>query len=277
MASLYVILSFYIRLVNWGKQHLLLQESIQNLPTIHYYMAVFISPFVSSVTEDEITRGILTADAPEKHCHWFRRTITDILDNTSATKAPRFMDVSRGKVDKEAKQLLDRLKYVLQVDLFYNIWHSSIKKQLTSSWTHQFDILHNSVQTTLGSVEQLISSQNYIPPGILGTDCFFMDPSVVCTELWQKSNGWVLIWGSKLHREKQESCWANLHLRTMAHLLSDWLVWYFPQWKWSTSIFCMNKFLPWYCLYQVLLPMWWTVHLEVVLMLCSHIFLWLYV
>ena len=41
------------------------------------------------------------------------------------------------------------------------------------------DILHiehntnSSVQTTLRSVEQLISNQNFMPHGILGTDTFF--------------------------------------------------------------------------------------------------------
>ncbi|XP_064636934.1 NACHT domain- and WD repeat-containing protein 1-like isoform X2 [Lineus longissimus] len=66
--------------------------------------------FYMSVTEDEITHGILNATNPDKHCHWFRRTITDMLDKTSAKKAFRFMDMSKGKVDEEAKKLLSRLK-----------------------------------------------------------------------------------------------------------------------------------------------------------------------
>ena len=42
-------------------------------------------------------------------------------------------------------------------------------------WTHPFDIWHSSVQSTLGSVKELISTQNSMHHGILGTHCFFLD------------------------------------------------------------------------------------------------------
>ena len=66
-------------------------------------------------------------------------------------------------------------------------------------WTHPYHIWHSSVQIALGSVEQLICTQNFMPHGILGTDCFSMDASIACTELCQISNGWVQIWRSKFH------------------------------------------------------------------------------
>ena len=57
----------------------------------------------------------------------------------------------------------------------------SIKVQLSSSNLDPPN-LHSSVQTMLGSVEQLISTgiQNFMPHGILVTG-----PSVVCTELFK--------------------------------------------------------------------------------------------
>ena len=51
---------------------------------------------------------------------------------------------------------------------------------LRQIWAHPFDILHSSVQTTLGSVEQLISTQIACHNGILGTDCLVFDRPQCC-------------------------------------------------------------------------------------------------
>ena len=83
------------------------------------------------------------------------------------------------------------------IDLFdvYLKYASHIKVQRASSNTHPFEILHSSVQTTLGSVEQLISTQNFMMTnGFLSVDgCFFDGPSVICSELCQILKGWVQI------------------------------------------------------------------------------------
>ena len=64
--------------------------------------------------------------------------------------------------------------------------------------THPFDILHSSVQTMLGSVKQLITTQNYMPHGILlGYGLFFFRQTPALseqTEVCQISNGWVQGW-----------------------------------------------------------------------------------
>ena len=58
-------------------------------------------------------------------------------------------------------------------------------------WTHPFDVLHSSMQPTLGSVEQLIRIQ---PEFHARWDCLFStDQSVVSTELCHISNWWVHI------------------------------------------------------------------------------------
>ena len=61
------------------------------------------------------------------------------------------------------------------------------------SWCIMLLKLNYAKSAMLGSVEQQISIQNFIQHGILGTDLFSMDPSIVCTELCQISNGWVQI------------------------------------------------------------------------------------
>ena len=58
------------------------------------------------------------------------------------------------------------LRFVITIPLKCNL--------LRQIWIHPFDILHSSVTvTTLGSLEQLISTQNFMQHGILGTICFF--------------------------------------------------------------------------------------------------------
>ena len=71
------------------------------------------SHFVSSVTEDEIRRGIITATAPEKHCFWFKRVITDLTDNVDNCNAGKFLDKTYGDnsaVDESAQRLLNSLR-----------------------------------------------------------------------------------------------------------------------------------------------------------------------
>lgn len=66
------------------------------------------------VTEDEIRRGILTATEPEKHCFWFKRVITDLLQNAHDPNSGKFVDKPYGAdnstIDESAQTLLESLR-----------------------------------------------------------------------------------------------------------------------------------------------------------------------
>ena len=65
------------------------------------------------MTEDEIRRGIITATAPEKHCFWFKRVITDLIQNVDNRNAGKFLDKTYGvdsAVDESAQKLLSSLR-----------------------------------------------------------------------------------------------------------------------------------------------------------------------
>ena len=66
------------------------------------------------VTEDEIRRGIITATEPEKHCFWFKRVITDLLQNAHDPNAGKFVDKPYGAdnsaIDESAQRLLESLR-----------------------------------------------------------------------------------------------------------------------------------------------------------------------
>lgn len=66
------------------------------------------------MTEDEIHNGILKANAPNKHCFWFRRNIEDLSEEARNCKnISRFYIVftpSGEGIDSEAAQLLKDLK-----------------------------------------------------------------------------------------------------------------------------------------------------------------------
>lgn len=77
------------------------------------YLTVCSCP-LSLVTEDEIRRGIITATSPEKHCFWFKRVITDLIQNVHNRNAGRFLDKTYGAedsaVDESAQRLLNSLR-----------------------------------------------------------------------------------------------------------------------------------------------------------------------
>lgn len=66
------------------------------------------------VTEDEIRRGIITVSTPEKHCFWFKRVITDLIQNANDRNAAKFVDKTYGAehsvIDESARGLLARLR-----------------------------------------------------------------------------------------------------------------------------------------------------------------------
>lgn len=65
------------------------------------------------VTEDEIRRGIITVTAPEKHCFWFKRVITNLIQNVDNRNAGKFLDKTYGNnsaVDESAQTLLSSLR-----------------------------------------------------------------------------------------------------------------------------------------------------------------------
>ena len=66
--------------------------------------------FLCIVTEEEIFHGVLEAKNTSSTCHWFRRIISDIEDNLEAKAARRFIDMSGGKLDREALGLLGNLR-----------------------------------------------------------------------------------------------------------------------------------------------------------------------
>ena len=66
------------------------------------------------VTEDEIRRGVITANSPDKHCFWFNKVIPDLKQNIADKKAASFIDKVWGKndVDEEAQHYLNTLREV---------------------------------------------------------------------------------------------------------------------------------------------------------------------
>ena len=64
-----------------------------------------------SVTEEEITSGILHSDNPSTECFWFKRNM-DNLENSAKDKlAKRFMDITAdGTIDSEAFKLLENVR-----------------------------------------------------------------------------------------------------------------------------------------------------------------------
>ena len=65
------------------------------------------------MTEDEIRRGIITVTSPEKHCFWFKRVITDLIQNVGNRNANKFLDKTYGDnsaVDESAQKLLSSLR-----------------------------------------------------------------------------------------------------------------------------------------------------------------------
>ena len=65
------------------------------------------------MTEDEIRRGIITVTSPEKHCFWFKRVITDLIQNVDNRNANKFLDKTYGDssaVDESAQKLLSSLR-----------------------------------------------------------------------------------------------------------------------------------------------------------------------
>ena len=68
------------------------------------------------MTEDEIRRGIITVSTPEKHCFWFKRVITDLIQNADERNAAKFVDktygVEHSVIDESARGLLARLREI---------------------------------------------------------------------------------------------------------------------------------------------------------------------
>ena len=67
----------------------------------------------STVTEDEIRRGIINASSPSKHCFWFKRVISDLGANIDSRNAGKFIDKTWGanaSVDQTAQKLLNTLR-----------------------------------------------------------------------------------------------------------------------------------------------------------------------
>jgi AAA+ ATPase superfamily predicted ATPase len=64
------------------------------------------------VTEDEIHNGILKANAPNKHCLWFRRNINNLSDAAIDSKniSRFYIDFAADGIDTEATALLKDLK-----------------------------------------------------------------------------------------------------------------------------------------------------------------------
>ena len=67
----------------------------------------------STVTEDEIRRGIINASSPSKHCFWFKRVISDLGANIDSKNAGKFIDKTWGanaSLDQTAQKLLNTLR-----------------------------------------------------------------------------------------------------------------------------------------------------------------------
>ena len=80
------------------------------------------------VTEDEIRRGIITVSTPEKHCFWFKRVITDLIQNADERNAAKFVDKTYGaehSVIDESDRLLscqEAFDYLRNIQSFNPSW-----------------------------------------------------------------------------------------------------------------------------------------------------------
>ena len=89
------------------------------------------------VTENEIRCGIMTALTPEKHCFWFKRTITDLNENSHKPNAGKFLDKCYGDndstIDEPAQNLLNTLR---EQELPKALPHSNVI-QYNVSWSNE--------------------------------------------------------------------------------------------------------------------------------------------
>ena len=81
------------------------------------------------MTEKEIHDGILHVDEPNKHCLWFERMFTDLQEATLCDHKRNFIDIDNGKLDHEAKKLMDELKTKKLADLLHVYNHDIYKLQ----------------------------------------------------------------------------------------------------------------------------------------------------
>ncbi|CAH1788164.1 unnamed protein product [Owenia fusiformis] len=65
--------------------------------------------YTISVTEDEITRGILNTSNADEHCVWFRRIITDIGDQPPNRLLSRYKDCKDGTIDRDSEMMVSNL------------------------------------------------------------------------------------------------------------------------------------------------------------------------
>ena len=75
---------------------------------------IYLSLFLTPVTEDEIRRGIISASSPtETHCCWFKRVIVDLHEHVESPNASKFVDKTWGPnagIDEAAQALLGSLR-----------------------------------------------------------------------------------------------------------------------------------------------------------------------
>ena len=91
-----------------------------------------------SVTEEEIRRGVITAPDVEKHCLWFKRTITNLRQHTDKPKAGSFIDKTWGNppsIDEEAQKLLTHFR---EEEIPQVLPETNIKK-VRADCSHGFD------------------------------------------------------------------------------------------------------------------------------------------
>ncbi|KAG9347016.1 hypothetical protein JZ751_005943 [Albula glossodonta] len=55
------------------------------------------SQLLRTVLESEVEQGLRTSGPPEDHCHWYKRTITDMKYNLKSEKAPKYIDILKGR------------------------------------------------------------------------------------------------------------------------------------------------------------------------------------
>lgn len=125
------------------------------------------------VTEDEIRRGIITATEPGKHCFWFKRVITDLLQNAHDPNAGKFVDKPYGAdnsaIDESAQRLLESLrekdlsaalqtKNVIQYDV--NWTNEGISPEVSSEHAQYLEKLCADVYNVLtGMIQEAINEK----------------------------------------------------------------------------------------------------------------------
>ncbi|KAG7461821.1 hypothetical protein MATL_G00195090 [Megalops atlanticus] len=82
------------------------------------------SRLLRTVLESEVEKGLRTSGPPEDHCHWYKRTITDIKYNLKSDKASNYIDILKGR--PEVNQTLHSSHQKFMESIHKKLRHTNI-------------------------------------------------------------------------------------------------------------------------------------------------------